>query len=66
MSILMIGLLCLYLAFNCVISKMMSVKEMKARFIIGQNIVGMVASNIFYSPAWALKGLKFLANKLIK
>jgi hypothetical protein len=44
----------------------MSVKEMKARFIIGQNIVGMVASNIFYCPAWALKGLKFLANKLIK
>ena len=62
----MIGLFCVYLAFNCVISKMMSVKEMKGRFIIGQNIVGMVASNIFYSPAWVLKGLKFLANKLIK
>lgn len=66
MSILIIGIFCVYLAFNCVISKMMSVKEMKSRFIIGQNVVGMIASNIFYAPAWLLKGLKFLANKLIK
>lgn len=55
-----------YLIFNCIVSNRMDVKAMTAKFITGQNVVGKIATNIFYAPAWILKGLKFLAVNLIK
>ena len=42
------------------------IMEMAGKFIAGQNVVGRIATNIFYSPAWLLKGIKFLAVNLIK
>lgn len=55
-----------YITFNFVVSNRMDIKAMTAKFITGQNVVGKIATNIFYAPAWVLKGLKFLAVKLIK
>ena len=55
-----------YITFNFVVSNRMDIKAMTAKFITGQNVVGKIATNIFYAPAWVLKGLKFLAIKLIK
>ena len=55
-----------YIVFNCIVSKRMSAKEMAGKFIASQNVVGRIATNIFYSPAWLLKGIKFLAVNLIK
>lgn len=55
-----------YIVFNCIVSKRMTAKEMTGKFITGQNLVGKIATNIFYSPAWLLKGIKFLAVNLIK
>lgn len=66
MKILIIALICLYVAFNCVTAKLIGAKEMKHRFIDGQCIVGKITANLFYLPAWLLKGVKFLAVKLIK
>lgn len=55
-----------YIIFNFVVSSKLGVKDMKMKFIDGQNVVGKIATNIFYAPAWILKGLKFLAVNLIK
>lgn len=66
MNILVISLIGLYVAFNFVISNVFSIREMKHRFIDGQCVVGKIATNIFYSPAWLLKVLKFVITKTIK
>jgi hypothetical protein len=66
MKILIIALICLYAAFNFVTAKLMNAKEMKEDFIDGQCIVGKIAANIFYLPAWVLKGLKFTIDILVK
>ena len=55
-----------YIVFNCIVSKRMAAKEMAGKFITGQNVVGKIATNIFYAPAWLLKGIKYLAVNLIK
>lgn len=55
-----------YIIFNFVVSSKLGVKDMKMKFIDGQNVVGKIATNIFYAPAWILKGIKFLAVTLIK
>lgn len=44
---ILIIIICLYLAFNIVTSKMLTAKEMKTRFIDGQCIVGKIAANAF-------------------
>ena len=44
----------------------LATKEMANKFIKGQNVVGRIATNIFYAPAWLLKGIKYLAVNLIK
>lgn len=66
MKILIITIICLYLAFNIVTSKMLTAKEMKTRFIEGQCIVGKIAANAFYGVAWLLKGLRFIVINTIK
>lgn len=66
MTIAIIIVACLYLGFNIVTSAMYSPEDMKKKFIDGQCNVGRIAAAIFYSPAWALKGIKFLFNKGIK
>lgn len=66
MNILIIAIICLYVAFNIVTSKMLTAAEMKSRFIDGQCIVGRIAANAFYSFAWLLKGIKFIVVKTVK
>lgn len=55
-----------YMVLNVIVSKQWSAKEMRVKFIQGQNIVGAIATNVFYAPAWVLKAVKFLAVTFIK
>lgn len=66
MKILFIALVCLYAAINIVTAKVMSAKEMKEEFITGQCLVGKIAANIFYAPAWGLKALKIIIWFIVK
>ncbi|MGN1316670.1 MAG: hypothetical protein ACI4VW_06340 [Acutalibacteraceae bacterium] len=66
MKILMIAIICLYIALNITTSKMLTAKEMKNRFIDGQCIIGKIAANIFYCVAWLLKGIKFVVMVTVK
>lgn len=66
MKIFIIGIICLYAAINIGTTKTMNVKEMKEEFIDGQCIIGRIAANIFYAPAWITKGLKFIIWMLVK
>lgn len=66
MKIVTIALICLYVAFNLVTTKLMTTSDMKKHFITGQCIVGIIAANIFYAPAWMLKGIKIAVNFLVR
>lgn len=55
-----------YVVANLVTAHFMSAKTMKRRFIAGQCAVGMVFANIFYAPAWILKGIRALIVLSIK
>lgn len=66
MKISFIALVCLYAAINIVTAKVMNVKEMKEEFITGQCLVGKIAANIFYAPAWLLKALKVVIWFMVK
>lgn len=66
MKILFIALVCLYATINIVTAKVMNAKEMKEEFITGQCLVGKIAANIFYSPAWLLKALKVIIWFMVK
>lgn len=66
MKILFIALVCLYAAINIVTTKVMNAKEMKEEFITGQCLVGKIAANIFYAPAWLLKALKVIIWFMVK
>lgn len=59
-------ILIVYIAINFVVARKMTVKEMYADFIDGQCTVGMICANIFYAPAWFLKGIKFVVLITIK
>lgn len=48
----------IHLAFNVLTANIMSAKHMKQEFVDGQCLVGKVCANIFYAPAWLLKGIK--------
>ena len=66
MKIFIIAVICLYAAINIVTAKVMSAKEMKEEFITGQCLVGKIAANIFYAPAWLLKALKVIIWFMVK
>lgn len=51
---------------NIYVIRVKSAKEMYAEYIECQCIVGVILVNIFYLPAWILKGLRFLAVAIIK
>ena len=59
LQVLGITVLCIYLVFNFLTAMMYTVEEMLKHFVVGQCKVGMVFANIFYAPAWFLKGLRF-------
>ena len=56
----------LYATFNLITAKIYSVQEMKRDFVDGQCLVGKVFANVFYLPAWALKGLRCVVVMAIK
>lgn len=66
MKALLIIIVVLYTAFNLITAKLFSAREMKHDFIDGQCVVGKVFANIFYLPAWVLKGLRFIVVAMIK
>ncbi len=66
MKIFIIAVICLYAAINIVTAKVMNAKEMKEEFITGQCLVGKIAANIFYAPAWLLKALKVIIWFMVK
>ena len=66
MKIFIIAVICLYAAINIVTAKVMNAKEMKEEFIAGQCLVGKIAANIFYAPAWLLKALKVIIWFMVK
>ncbi len=41
-------------------------QEMKNKFIDGQCMVGKICANLFYIPAWFLKGIRFIVVSLVK
>lgn len=55
-----IAIICVYLAFNFITAKVMSASRMRKEFIDGQCLIGKICANIFYAPAWMLKGLRFI------
>ena len=55
-----------YIIINCITSRMYSAKEMRYQFITDQCLVGMICANIFYAPAWFLKGLRAFVLATIK
>lgn len=66
MKALLIIIVVLYTAFNLITAKLYSAREMKHNFIDGQCVVGKVFANLFYLPAWVLKGLRFIVVAVIK
>ena len=66
MKIFIIAVICLYAAINIVTAKVMNAMEMKEEFITGQCLVGKIAANIFYAPAWLLKALKVIIWFMVK
>ena len=66
MNAFSIFLLIIYVIVNLVMSKLYSAKEMKSMLITGQNLVGMIFSNVFYAPAWLLKGLRRVITATVR
>lgn len=60
LKILEVILLCVYLGLNVLTSNVMSAKKMKEKFINGQCLTGKIFTNLFYAPAWLLKGIKYI------
>lgn len=54
-----------YLIFNFVTAMLYNVEEMKRNFIKGQCLIGMIFANIFYAPAWFLKGFRYAILNII-
>lgn len=65
-KIISVVVFCLYAIFNLLTAKKMSATEMKESFISGQCVVGKIFANIFYLPAWMLKGIKFVVVSTVK
>lgn len=66
MHFVIVILLIIYAVINLITAKLWSVKEMKHDFIEGQCLVGRIFANIFYAPAWLLKGIRIVVLATIK
>ena len=56
----------LYVAFIFVTAHLLDAREMKKKFIDGQCVAGKIFANIFYAPAWLLKGIRFIVVSVVK
>lgn len=61
---IIVGIWCLI--SNIYVVAMMTAEQMHSEFIDGQCLVGKIFANLFYSPAWFFKGVRFVAVKVIK
>lgn len=66
MKTILILIAATHIYFNWIVAYVLTTKQMKERYIDGQNTVGMIATNLFYLPAWIMKGLKFAICKIIR
>lgn len=66
MKIVEVTVLIVYVAINLITAKRMSAKHMHKEFIEGQCVVGKICANIFYAPAWLLKGVRVLVLATIR
>lgn len=66
MKIVEVTILIVYVAINLITAKRMSAKHMHKEFIEGQCVVGKICANIFYAPAWLLKGVRALVLATIR
>lgn len=66
MKILIAIMIIAYIFVNVATSNMMDAREMHRNFIQGQCMVGKICANIFYAPAWALKGIRAFVLATIK
>ncbi len=66
MKIVEVIVLIVYIAINLITAKRMSAKHMHDEFIEGQCMVGKICANIFYAPAWLLKGIRVLVLATIR
>lgn len=66
MRFVIVILLIIYAVINLITAKLWSAKEMKHDFVDGQCLAGRIFANIFYAPAWLLKGIRFAVLATIK
>lgn len=55
-----------WVVINIFTAKGMSAKQMHSEFVDGQCLVGKICANIFYAPAWVLKGIRCVVLVTIK
>lgn len=66
MRVFLIGLIVAHMIINLITAKRFNVWEMKSNYIEGQCLVGKICANIFYAPAWALKGVRYIVLVAVK
>lgn len=66
MRIVVIVVVVIYAIFNIIMANRYSAKEMYDEIIVGQCPVGKFFANIFYLPAWILKGLRVVILATVK
>lgn len=66
MKIVEVIVLVVYIAINLITAKRMTARHMHEEFIEGQCVVGKICANIFYAPAWLLKGIRVLVLATIR
>ena len=65
-KIITIAIVVFYGICNLVMAYHRDANEMYDEIIDGQCVVGKICANIFYLPAWVLKGLRALVLGLVK
>ena len=56
----------IYACFNAMLAACFNAREMKTDLIDEQCAIGRLFANLFYAPAWILKGIRFVVTRTIK
>lgn len=65
-NLIMVTVAIFYIVCNIVMAYQFDASEMYDEIIDGQCLVGKIFANIFYLPAWVLKGLRAVVLCLVK
>jgi len=60
LTISMLAITIIIVTINIFTAAKFSARQMKEHFIDGNCVVGRIAAAVFYSPAWIIKGIKFI------